>query len=74
MIVEAADRHAHIQRLVSVVKMATVLECTIEEQRSVALFVGKMTQRKEYNEELFPVYGRKCLSRKAVPHLWKTFR
>jgi hypothetical protein len=31
--------HAHIQRLVSVVKMATVLEgCTIEEQHSVVHF------------------------------------
>jgi hypothetical protein len=34
-----ADAHAHIQMLVSVVKMATVLEvCTKEEQPSVLLF------------------------------------
>jgi hypothetical protein len=32
--------HAHVRRLVSVVKMATVLEeCTTEEQRSVMLFL-----------------------------------
>jgi hypothetical protein len=37
---------AHVQRLVSVVKMTTVLEeCTAEEQRSVVLFcLGKRTQ------------------------------
>jgi hypothetical protein len=46
-----ADAHAHFQRLVSVVKMATVLEkCTTEEQRSdVRFFVGKRTQCKEYS-------------------------
>jgi hypothetical protein len=34
--------HAHVQRLVSVVKMATVLEgYTNEEQRSVVLFCGQ---------------------------------
>jgi hypothetical protein len=32
MIVEAADAHAHVQRLVSLVKLATVLEeCPTEE-------------------------------------------
>jgi hypothetical protein len=51
MTVQAADTHAHVQRLVSVVKMATVLEvCTAEEQRSFVLFffVGKRTQCKGY--------------------------
>jgi hypothetical protein len=39
MTVYVADTHAHVQRLVSVVKMATVLEhCTIEEKHSVARF------------------------------------
>jgi hypothetical protein len=39
MSVYVADAHAHVQKLVSVVKMATVLEeCTIEEQRSVVRF------------------------------------
>jgi hypothetical protein len=48
---DVADAHAHIQRLVSVVKMVTVLEvCTAEEQHSVmCFFVGKMTQRKGYS-------------------------
>jgi hypothetical protein len=47
MSVEVADAHAHVQRLVSVVKMATVLEeYTTEEQRYVVrFFVGKRTQR-----------------------------
>jgi hypothetical protein len=42
---------AHVQRLVSVVKVATVLEdFTTEEQHSVVRsFVGKRTQCKEYS-------------------------
>jgi hypothetical protein len=51
MIVQVADAHAHVQKLVSVVKMETVLEdCTIEEQCSVVgSFVGKMTQCTGYS-------------------------
>jgi hypothetical protein len=51
-----------------VVKMATVLEgCITEQQRSVVRFsVGKRTQCKYIYKETFPVYGGKCLSRKAV--------
>jgi hypothetical protein len=52
--------------------MATVLEKRItEEQRSVVLFVlwAKGFSAKDINKEIFPVYGRKCLSRKAV-HSW----
>jgi hypothetical protein len=43
--VSVADTHVQFQRLVSVVKMATLLEeCTTEEQRSVVrFFVGKRT-------------------------------
>jgi hypothetical protein len=45
MTVWVADAHAHVQRLVSVVNMATVLEdCTTEEQHSVVRFyVSKKT-------------------------------
>jgi hypothetical protein len=32
-------------------------------------FVGKRTQCKDIHKEMFPVYGGKCLSRKAV-HNW----
>jgi hypothetical protein len=40
MTVYVADAHAHIQRLVSVAKMATVFEeLMTEEQRSVVRFV-----------------------------------
>jgi hypothetical protein len=52
MTVYVADAHAHVLRLVSVVKMATVLEeYTMEEQRSAVLFlcVGKRTQCKGYS-------------------------
>jgi hypothetical protein len=42
MTVKVVDAHAHIQRLVLVVKMATVLEeYTTEEQRSVVPFCGQ---------------------------------
>jgi hypothetical protein len=48
--------------------MATVLEeCTTEERRSVVrFFVGKRLNAKDIHKEMFPVYGGKCLSRKAV--------
>jgi hypothetical protein len=51
MTVQLADSHAHIQRLVSVVKMATVLEEYItEEQRFCEfLFADKRTQYKGYS-------------------------
>jgi hypothetical protein len=39
MTVEVEDAHAHVQRLVLVIKMVTVLdECITEEQRSVVRF------------------------------------
>jgi hypothetical protein len=41
MTVKVADAHAHVQRLVSVIKIAIMLEgCNIEEKRSVVLFCG----------------------------------
>jgi hypothetical protein len=51
--------------------MATALEgYTTEEQRSVAGFLwAKGLHAKDINKEMFPVYGGKCLSRKAV-HNW----
>jgi hypothetical protein len=47
--------------------MATVLEdYTIEDQRSVVrFFMGKRLNAKDIHKEMFPVYGAKCLSRKA---------
>jgi hypothetical protein len=64
-----ADALAHIQSLVSVVKMATVLEEYItEDQRSVMRFLrAKGLNAKGILKYIFPVYGGKCLSRKAVP-------
>jgi hypothetical protein len=50
MTVCVADAHARVQRVVLVVKMATVLECATEEQRSVVrFFVGKRTQCEGYS-------------------------
>jgi hypothetical protein len=63
-----ADVHAHVQRLVSVVKMATVLECTVEGQRSVVRFMGKRTMQR-----MFPVSGGKFLLRKAVQNWVEKF-
>jgi hypothetical protein len=51
--------------------MATALEkCTNEEQCSIVSFMSaKRLDAKDIHKEMFPVYGRKCLSRKAV-HNW----
>jgi hypothetical protein len=60
-------------RLISVVNMVNVFEdCTTEEQRSVVRsFVGeaKGVSEKDIHKDMFPVYGGKCLSSKAV-HNW----
>jgi hypothetical protein len=63
--------HAHVQRLVSIVKMATVLEeCTIEEQHSVVRFLWEIgLDAKDIYKEMFPVYGGKYLLHKVV-HNW----
>jgi hypothetical protein len=57
--------------MVSVVKMATVLEeCIAEEQLSVVLFCGGGgLNARDIHKEIFPVYGGKCLPRKTV-HNW----
>jgi hypothetical protein len=59
----------HVQRLVSVVKIATVLEgCTIEKQSFIVPFFPweKGLNAKDIHKEMFPIYGGKCLWRKAV--------
>jgi hypothetical protein len=54
MTVYVADAHAHVQGLVSVDKMATVLEvCTTEEQRSVVRFCGP-------KESIQRIFIKKC--------------
>jgi hypothetical protein len=60
--------HAQVQRLVSVVKMATVLEGVVPKS-SVLLCVFLWTKglnAEDIYKEMFPVYSRKYLSRKAV--------
>jgi hypothetical protein len=72
MIVYAADAHAHVQRLVSVVKMETVLEVFYRRAEfccAVFFLWTKGLIEKDIHKEMFPVYGGKCLSRKAV-HSW----
>jgi hypothetical protein len=60
--------HAHVQRLASVVKMATVIEeCSIEELHSVVHYLwAEGLGAKDIHKEMFAVYGGKCLLRKAV--------
>jgi hypothetical protein len=67
--------HAHVQRLVSVVKMATEFEeHTTEKQYSVVRFFwAKGLTAKDIHKEIVPVYGGKCLSRKAVTTGGKCF-
>jgi hypothetical protein len=57
MTVKVADAHAHGQRLVSLVKTATVLEeYSTEEQRYVVLFLwAKGLNAKNIHKEIFPV-------------------
>jgi hypothetical protein len=54
--------------MVSVVKLATVLEVyPTEEQRSVVRFCMQKGRNAKYiHKEMFPVYGGKRLSRKAA--------
>jgi transposase len=47
--------------------MVTVLEeCITEEQRSIVNFLCEKLNTKDIHNEMFPLYGGKCLSRKAV--------
>jgi hypothetical protein len=71
MTVSVANAHAHVQRLVSVVKMATVLEGMLPKSSAVfcVFWWAKGLNAKDIHKEMFPVYGRKCLSRKTV-HKW----
>jgi hypothetical protein len=61
--------------LVSVVKMMTVLEeYTTKEQSSVVrLLSAKGLNAKDIHKDMFPVYGGKCLSPKAVHNLVEKF-
>jgi hypothetical protein len=63
--------HAHVQRLVSVFKMATMLEdCTTKEQYCVVCFLSaKGLCTKDIHKEMFYVYGGKYLLCKAI-HSW----
>jgi hypothetical protein len=56
--------------------MATVLDARINEGHHsvVRLLWAKGLSANNIHKEMFPVYGRKCLSRKAVPPWWQTFR
>jgi hypothetical protein len=56
MTVLVADAHAHVQRLLSVVKMVIIHEYTTEEHRSVVrLLWAKGLDAKDIHTEIFPV-------------------
>jgi hypothetical protein len=60
--------------MVSVVKIAIVLGCAMEEQHSAVHFLwAEGLIAKNILTETFPVYGRKCLLHKAVHNLVKEF-
>jgi hypothetical protein len=63
MTVQIADAHAHIQRLVSVVKMAIVLE---EYTPKSSVLLVRFYQQEDINKEMFHLYGGTYLSCKAV--------
>jgi hypothetical protein len=69
MTVKLGVAHAHVQKLFSAVKMATMLEeCITEEKRPVVHICGqKGSIQKLSHKEIFPVYGGKGFSRKAGP-------
>jgi hypothetical protein len=71
MAVYVADEHAHGQRLISVVKMVTLLEeCNTEKQHFLVQFLwAEQLSAKDIHKEMFSVYGGKCLSRKVF-HKW----
>jgi hypothetical protein len=62
------DEHVQVQRLVSVVIMATVLErCTTQKQSSLVRFCWtKRLSSKYIYKKIFPLYGGKNLSRKLI--------
>jgi hypothetical protein len=71
MTVQVADAHAHVKLLVSVIKMATVLEFVLPKSSvllCIFVWANGLTAKDVY-KEMFPVYGGKCLSRKAA-HSW----
>jgi hypothetical protein len=55
--------------------MVTVFEeCITEEQRSVVHFLWtEELSAKDIHKEMFPVYGGKCFSRKAVRDMVEKF-
>jgi hypothetical protein len=68
MINQVAD--AHVRRLISVVKMATVLGgCITEEQHSAVFFLWAKALNANDILKKFPAYGWMSLSPKAV-HNW----
>jgi hypothetical protein len=71
MTVWVAEAHAHVERLVSMVKLATVFEGILLKSSVVVGFFlwAKGLDTKDIHKEIFPVYGEKCLSLEVF-HNW----
>jgi hypothetical protein len=65
------EAKAHVQRLISVVKMATVLEGVLP--KSSVFLRANWLNAEDSHKGLFPVYGGKCLSRKVVRNWLEKF-
>jgi hypothetical protein len=66
-----ADADAHVQKLISVVKMVTGLEECITEKQNFVVHIlwANGLNAMDIHKEMFPVYGGKCLWSKIV-HNW----
>jgi hypothetical protein len=76
MTVQVADAYAHVQGLVSVVKMATVLEeCTTVERFLLCVFCGqKDSMQRIFIKKCFLfTVGRVCRVKRFTTG-WQTFR
>jgi hypothetical protein len=76
MTVYVADTHAHVQRLVSVVKMAILLDkCTTEEKHCCAFFLWeKELNEKNIHNEMFSFTMGSVYRVKSFPTGWQMFR
>jgi hypothetical protein len=75
MTVQVADAYAHVQRLLSVVQMSTVLEvCTTEEQRFVVRFGGqKGSMQRIFIKKYFRfIVGSVCCVKRFIT-VWQIF-
>jgi hypothetical protein len=57
--------HVHVQKLVSIVKMVTVLE-GVSTKEHCAFLLTKELNAENIRKEMFPIYSRMCSSSEVV--------